>query len=214
MSEQVFALNFSEWEPDHPGFDRYLEDTIIVDWQTPAVMDCARTLVEGVPGGSEQIEAVFTFVRDEISQSLDVETDALPCNASEVLQAGTGLSYAKSHLLAALLRARGVPAGFGYQRIRDDKTASGYALHGFVVSWFSEILRWVALDPRGNTPLLRSEFCTDWPPNLAHWPDVEEGSMVFSSVFSRPLKRVVELLDRGEKLGRVRRHLPAEIQSF
>jgi len=34
------------------------------------------------------------------------------CKASDVLIYGTGYCYAKSHLLAALLRANAIPAGF------------------------------------------------------------------------------------------------------
>jgi len=34
--------------PERPGLDRYLEDTIIVDWQTPAVLEKARALVGDV----------------------------------------------------------------------------------------------------------------------------------------------------------------------
>ena len=74
-------------------------------WQTPRVLERARLL--GAAGQEEEsrVRAAYLFVRDRISQSLDVETDALPCTASQVLKEETGVSFAKSHLLAALLRA-------------------------------------------------------------------------------------------------------------
>ena len=200
-----------EWKPDRAGFDRYLEDTIVVDWQTPSVLECAREFGRGAEHEQKRVEAAFLFVRDEIRQSLDGGPDELPCSASQVLKAQTGLSYAKSHLLAALLRAGGVPSGFGYERIVDSETSAGYALHGFVVCWFSSLERWVALDPRGNTATLHTDFRVEGPPSLAHEPDPENGEVVSSVFFARPLKRVVDLLDRGESLGRVRRHLPANI---
>ncbi|MFP6640486.1 MAG: transglutaminase-like domain-containing protein, partial [Myxococcota bacterium] len=153
----------------------------------------------------------FVFVRDEISQSLDVETEALPCSASQVLKAKTGLSYAKSHLLAALLRSRGVPAGFAYQRIFDPGTTTGLALHGIVVAWFSSLQSWVPLDPRGNSGRLRSEFRTHPPPSLAHEPDPDSGAVLYPVIYARPLRRVVDLLDRADALSRIRRHLPADM---
>jgi len=202
-----------EWKPDRAGFDRYLEDTIVVDWQTPSVLECAREFGRGAEQEPKRVEAAFLFVRDEIRQSLDGETDELPCSASQVLKAREGLSYAKSHLLAALLRAGGVPSGFGYQRIVDLETSAGYALHGFVVCWLSSLERWVALDPRGNTATVHTEFRVEGPPSLAYEPDPQSGEAVSWVFFARPLKGVVDLLDRGEGLGRVRRHLPANISS-
>ena len=211
VSQEPDGAEGLEWRPEWPGFDRYLEDTIVVDWQTPSVFECARGLGSEGAEESERVRAAFVFVRDRISQSLDVETDALPCSASQVLTAGTGLSYAKSHLLAALLRARGVPAGFAYQRISDPGATTGLALHGIVVAWLSSLEWWVPLDPRGNTELLRSEFRMDPPPSLAHPPDRGRGQVLFALIYARPLKRVVDLLDRGDGLSRVRRHLPADI---
>jgi len=43
------------------------------------------------------------------------QRDVVTCSASEVLREGTGICFAKSHLLAALLRAVGIPAGLCYQ---------------------------------------------------------------------------------------------------
>lgn len=60
----------------------------------------------------------YEFVRDAISHSGDVAGRAVTCAASDVLQAREGLCYAKSHLLAALLRSNGIPAGFCYQALR------------------------------------------------------------------------------------------------
>lgn len=199
------------WQPEREGFDRYLEDTTVVDWQTPRVLERARLL--GAAGDAEEgrVRAAYLFVRDQISQSLDVETDALPCTASQVLKEETGVSFAKSHLLAALLRARGTPAGFAYQRISDSATRSGQALHAFVVAWLSLREQWVALDPRGNCRALQSEFRVDPPPSLAHEPDPERGELVFPVIFARPLPRVVDLLDRVDSLSRARRHFPDNI---
>lgn len=196
--------------PERSGFDRYLEDTIVVDWQTPTVLEKARDLVEGADDEAARVRALFHFVRDEISHSFDVETDVVTCNASHVLKQGTGLCYAKSHLLAALLRSRGIPAGFGYQRLRDE--ASGrHALHGFALAWLESQERWVVLDARGNNDEIRTEAELDGEDSgrsFAYVPDAEAGELTYPTIWARPSKRVIDLLDYADSLARIRNHLP------
>ena len=145
-----------ELRPEREGFDRYLEDTIVIDWQTPVVFEKARALCEGIDSEGERAQALFEFVRDEIVHSLDIDTDVVTCNASQVLREGTGICYAKSHLLVALLRARGIPAGFCYQRVCGEPPARRLALHGFAALYLSEPGRWVAADPRGSDEAYRN----------------------------------------------------------
>ena len=196
--------------PERPGLDRYLEDTIIVDWQTPAVLEKARALVGDVADELDRVKAMFGFVRDEISDSLDVETDAVPCSASQVLREGTGLSYAKCHLLVALLRSRGIPAGFGYQRLRSDRPAGGFALHGFAAAWLAGREAWVVLDPRGDTDEIHTAVDVEQP-SFAYRPDPEAGELSWPTIFARPARRVVDLLDYADSLARIRDHLPDSI---
>ena len=64
----------------------------------------------------------YEYVRDNNSLSADINEDVLTCTASEVLEVGHGICFAKSHLLAALLRAKSIPTGFCYQKlILDDE---------------------------------------------------------------------------------------------
>ncbi len=208
MSESANSGDGVTLVPDHPERSRYLEDTIVIDWQTPKVFEKARALGAHAAGEFQRIRAAFIFVRDEVDDSLLGGDDVLTCNASHVLREGTGLSYAKSHLLAALLRARGTPAGFGYQRLCDAETRSGFALHGFVGAWLGEGEEWVALDPCAESVELADDFLAR-PPLFARVPDAEEST--FPSLFARPLKHVLDLLDRGDSLARVRRYLPDAI---
>lgn len=204
----------AEWilEPEREGFDRYLEDTIVVDWQTPTVLERARSLVEGADSEAERVRRLFEFVRDGISHSIDAGLDVVTCNASQVLREGTGLCYAKCHLLVALLRSRGIPAGFGYQRLRDPEVLGGFALHGFVAVWIEERERWVVLDPRGNTDEIQTEMDLETP-SVAFVPDPEAGESTYPLIFARPAKRVVDLLDGAESLARIRRHLPDSLRA-
>ena len=79
--------------------------------------------------------------------------------ASEVLRHREGICYAKSHLLAALLRGRGIPAGLCYQRLTlGDTPESGYCVHALNTAWVASRRRWIRLDARGNKPGVDAQF--------------------------------------------------------
>jgi transglutaminase-like putative cysteine protease len=77
--------------------------------------------------------------------------------ASDVLLYGTGYCYAKSHLLAALLRANGIPAGFCYQRLSVGDSGPPYSLHGFNAIELPGH-GWYRVDPRGNRGGVDAQF--------------------------------------------------------
>ena len=206
----VTAERTVEMRAEREGLDRYLEDTIVVDWQTPAVLEKARELCRSCESEEQRVRTLFEWVRDAISHSFDVETDVVTCSASQVLREGTGLCYAKSHLLAALLRARGIPAGFGYQLLRREPPAPGHVLHGFAAVWLCGPERWVPIDARGDKERVRTEFRIERP-SFAHTPDPEQGEETIPVVFARPARSVVDLLSSADSLARVRNHLPGTL---
>src|SRR5262245_37511061 len=109
--------------------EQFLRPTDVIDWTAPSIASLAAEL------RGRDVEATarncFEFVRDEIQHSGDAQSGPATCVASEVLAHRTGYCYAKSHLLAALLRANGIPAGFCYQRLSIDDTGPPFSLHGF-----------------------------------------------------------------------------------
>jgi len=107
----------------------YLESTDVIDWKTPAVRDRAADLASTHDQPLHVAQVCFEWVRDKIGHSGDVQADVVTCSASEVLRERTGWCFAKSHLLAALLRANGIPSGLCYQRLRRDD-GTGFTLHG------------------------------------------------------------------------------------
>jgi transglutaminase-like putative cysteine protease len=197
-------------QPEEETMNGYLEDTIIVDWQSPPVLEKARELVSDCRSEEERMRALFEWVRDEIPHSDDIDTDTVTCRASSVLEQRTGLCFAKSHLLAALLRATGIPAGFGYQRLRRDPPGRGYTLHGFVCAYLAQRDRWVVLDPRGNNERVHVEFDVE-EPSLAYQPDPDEGEQTFETIFTRPRRTLVDLLERNTSLEKLRPHIPGEL---
>src|SRR5437016_5375555 len=107
--------------------ERYLESSEYIDWKHPAVTAKAAEFAR--PGGSDVDVAkrCFDSVRDAVSHSWDHRRNPVTCKASDVLRHGTGYCYAKSHLLAALLRANGIPAGLCYQRLALEPGGAGYS---------------------------------------------------------------------------------------
>jgi transglutaminase-like putative cysteine protease len=99
----------------------------------------------------------FEWVRDEIKHSTDFGTRAVTCAASDVLREGSGYCYAKSHLLAALLRANGIPAGLCYQRLSLGDEGRRFSLHGFNAVLLPEF-GWYRIDPRGNREGIDAQF--------------------------------------------------------
>jgi len=194
--------------PESDDLGRYLEDTITIDWQTPEVMTRTRELLDDASDAEERVERLFRFVRDEISHSQDVETEAQTCRASEVLKHATGLCYAKSHLLAGMLRIAGFPTGFCYVRLADEKRSGRFSLHGFNAVYWQPSASWIYLDARGNKENIATECRFESPWSLAYLPDRERGESFLPFIYRRPGKRIIDLLERAPSLETICRNLP------
>jgi transglutaminase-like putative cysteine protease len=202
-------------EPESSDLGRYLEDTITIDWQTPEVMASTKELLEGASDAEERVERLFSFVRDEIAHSLDGPYEAEPpartCRASEVLKERTGLCYAKSHLLAGMLRIAGFPTGFCYVRLADSDRIGRFVLHGFNAVYWQPDARWIYLDARGDNDNVRTRCRFEAPWSLAYPPDAERGEAYLPFIYRRPAKRIIDLLERAPSFDAIRRNLPDSI---
>jgi transglutaminase-like putative cysteine protease len=167
----------------------YLMSTEVVDWRDPRVLKRAEMLAAADPLATAA--QCFAFVRDEIQHSWDYQRDPVTCNASDVLREATGYCYAKSHLLAALLRANGLPAGFCYQRLTNDGPGTGFCLHGFNAVCLPSF-GWYCLDPRGNKESVDAQFT---PPveRLAYAAE-QEGEFLLPGIYANPLPNVIVAL--------------------
>jgi transglutaminase-like putative cysteine protease len=173
------------------SFEPFLRSTEIVDWSHPAVREKGRELSCGASDGTETARRCFEWVRDHIQHSNDFRRNPVTCSASETLLAQTGYCYAKSHLLAALLRANNIPAGFCYQRLSIDDTGPPYSLHGLNAVHLPRF-GWYRIDPRGNKPGVDAQFC---PPveRLAFRLNFPE-ERTFPDILPDPLAAVVDSL--------------------
>lgn len=169
----------------------YLKSTDIIDWQHPEVLAQAKKLAQGKDALHAIARSCFEWVRDEIRHSSDYQMNPVTCRASDVLKYGTGYCYAKSHLLAALLRANSIPVGFCYQRLSIDDNGAPYSLHGLNAVYLPEI-GWYRLDPRGNKPGVNARFSppTEQLAFALNW----EGEANFPEVYPDPLPIVIHTL--------------------
>lgn len=139
--------------------DEYLKHDYVIDYENEAITALADKLFKNTNNEFDFIKAAYEFVRDNISHSADINEDAVTCTASEVLKAGHGICFAKSHLLAALLRCKSVPSGFCYQKIiLDDETAPVLVYHGLNGVYIKDYKKWIRLDARGNKNGVNAQF--------------------------------------------------------
>jgi transglutaminase-like putative cysteine protease len=171
--------------------DVFLRSTDIIDWKHPSVIVRAKALADGLADAGNITRRCFEWVRDEIKHSRDYRLTSVTCSASEVLQEGSGYCYAKSHLLAALLRANRIPAGFCYQRLSRDENGAPYSLHGLNAVLLPRI-GWYRMDPRGNRAGIDAQF--EPPVERLAFPITLPGEADLPEIWFDPLPIVVDAL--------------------
>lgn len=170
----------------------FLRSTPIIDFNTPNLASLARELGGG--DARDIAERCFLWVRDRIDHCIDAQRGPVVCRASDVLREGVGYCYGKSHLLTALLRANGVPAGLRYQRLTCEGTRTGMALHGLVAVHLPDI-GWYRVDPRGNKPGVDAQFCP--PVEKLAFAITAPGEYDLPDLYADPLPCVVAALSAG-----------------
>jgi transglutaminase-like putative cysteine protease len=186
----------------------FLKPCSIIDFMHPAVAAKAAEL--RVLATDETLDACgtarrcFEFVRDRIAHSGDIRSDLVTLKASDVLAGGTGWCFAKSHLLAALLRANGLPAALCYQRLQKDGKGA-YTLHGLNAVYLPEH-GWYRCDPRGNKPGVDAQFTP--PVEQLAWAAHDTGEFDFSGRYAEPVAAVVGCLTECDSYRQVYDNLP------
>lgn len=158
----------------------YLASTKYINWRDRDVAKKAAALAEGC--SSEEIVAkkCFEFVRDSIKLSWDFKLNPVTCRASDVLRHGTGYCYAKSHLLAALLRANGIPSGLCYQRLVVGAAGPPFCLLGLNAVYLQQY-GWYRIDPRGNKVGVDAAFTP--PIERLAFPRLTKGAMLLPEIW-------------------------------
>jgi transglutaminase-like putative cysteine protease len=185
--------------------DEFLRSTEVIDWQHHAILAQARFLRGDLPDEVSVARRCFEWVRDEIKHSSDFFLRPVTCAASEVLHERSGYCYAKSHLLAALLRANGLAAGLCYQRLSLDDDGRRFCLHGFNAVLLPGI-GWYRADPRGNRAGIDAQFVP--PVEQLAFSAKLAGEADLPEVWPDPLPVVVHTLRSHTRADVLGEHLP------
>ncbi|MBU2828451.1 MAG: transglutaminase-like domain-containing protein [Acidithiobacillus ferriphilus] len=180
----------------------FLMESATVDYAHANIRKLAATLSSDDPTATAR--RCFEWVRDHIEHSMDFHREEVTCAASEVLQQGTGLCTAKSHLLVALWRANQIPAGFCYQRLTLDGPSPPYCTHGFTAVWLDD-RGWYRCDARGNSkPGIRCAF-TPGQENLAY-PAIYNGEQAYPEVWAEPWPDLLAAMEKLPNISQYRSH--------
>ena len=174
---------------------KYLEETQIIDFKNPDIQKLSHLLSKDCKTDEEIAKNCFTYVRDNINHSGDFKDEITTGKASDVLKYKTGWCYAKSHLLAALLRANGIPTGFCYQRLSCSEYKKDiYCLHGLNAVYLKNY-GWYKIDARGNKEGVNAQFNRPFE-ELAF--KLEKDEFDLADIYSKPLDVVVESLTKNK----------------
>ena len=184
----------------------FLPGSTVLDIDHPSVAALAEAVRRKTRLAT--IRAAYERVRDGFAHSYDIGAEEVSVSASDVIRDGHGICFAKAHLLPALLRANGIPAGLCYQKLaRDDQSPTATCLHGLNAVWLAGC--WRRLDARGNKPNTVAPF----DPNcerLAYGIDAARGERDYREVYSEPLPCVVAALRGSRTVAELDRNLPPD----
>jgi len=192
-------------------FEDYLKELPpVIQFQTPLVQEKIQLIKSRASNDRDRAQLAFEIARDEVSHSFDTKEEHITINAEDVLEHKEGICFAKSHLLATLLRGMGIPTGFCYQRVlRKGTIESGYALHGLNAVYLPDT-GWFRLDPRGNKPGINSQFTIE-KEQLAYPIRVELGEVDYPQVLFAPLPSVIEAMHASKNCEELFYKRPEEI---
>lgn len=190
----------------------YLIEIKEVNYSNPIVAAKAGELFNPSQTEMEKAKVAFEFVRDEISHSWDIQSKRVTCDASEVLAYNEGICYAKSHLLASLLRSQGIPTGFCYQRLMlFDTPEKGYCIHALNAVFFTSLNKWVRLDARGNKKGINAQFSVDQE-KLAFPIQEMFGEKDYPVIYVKPHPKTIAVLEEHtDVLNMYKHHLPESL---
>ncbi|MCL2199452.1 MAG: transglutaminase family protein [Defluviitaleaceae bacterium] len=208
----------------YEDINRYLESSEIIDFHTsPEIAALSREIAARSKDKTDFAKNAFEYVRDEISHTNDIGGDVVTYKASEVLRERQGVCYAKSHLLAAILRCGGtiggsvggsavkLPTGICYQAlIWDDDDPHPYlVLHALNAVFIQD--KWIRLDARGNKPGVDAQFSLE-EEKLAFPVRPEKGETDFPTIYATPDENVIRALINNKNAQSLWSNLPRELK--
>ena len=192
------------------NLDDYLQLTNVIDFDGERIVALAERFRAENSSDVDLTRSTYEYVRDEIKHSADADARVVTCRASDVLKAGEGICFAKSHLFAALLRYNDIPTGFCYQLLRLDDDDSPLILHGMNAVYLKDESRWIRLDVRGNKSGVDAQFSVDRE-RLAYVARMEKGERDIPTIFIDPDPNVVATLTEAKSFEELWSNLPNKL---
>lgn len=197
--------------PESDNLSDYLNSSNIVDFDNEEIGKVAQQLRQSSNDEIELAKNIYEYVRDTVPHSFDIDGNVVTCRASDVLRHREGICFAKSHLLAAMMRSVGIPAGFCYQLLVFDDTDPQYmTLHGLNAIYLKSLSKWIRLDPRGNKAGVEAEFSID-EEKLAFPGRKEFSEQDYPIIYVNPNDNVVSALQTIMTVQELRDNLPVEL---
>lgn len=177
------------------NMEAYLRRTKYINYDHPHILALAQELAMKCSTKTDLIKIMYEYVRDEISHSWDIQAREISITASDVLHIGHGICYAKSNLLAALLRSQDIPTGFCYQRLTlGDTPDTGYVIHALNAVYIKELDQWIRLDARGNKEGVNAQFSLE-EEQLAFPVRPEYEEINYDTIYSDPAEVTMRTLE-------------------
>lgn len=181
--------------------DYFLEDYLLVskyiNWNEDSILSKADEFKQKYTDEISLIKAIYEFLRDEIKHSWDVQDKRVTKSATEVLEQGVGICWAKANLLAALLRACGIPTGICYQRLTlGDMPETGFCIHALNAVYIKSLDRWIRLDARGNKEGVDAQFDLEQE-RLAFPIRKDIGEVDYKVVYANPSDKLMKVLEEN-----------------
>ena len=189
----------------------YLAASEVIDYEDKGIQAVAAELLARSKNKVELAKAAYEYVRDSIAHSCDIQGRVVTCEASSVLRHKEGICYAKSHLLAAILRCLKIPTGFCYQKlVFDDSNPSYLTLHGLNAIYLEDLDKWIRVDARDNKEGVQAEFNIE--KEMLAFPVREQmGELDYPIVYAKPNESVVAALRNIKTLDTLMVNLPEEL---
>ncbi len=188
------------------SIENFLKEDDYVDFTAPIIMQKVEELFKGVDREVDKARIAYEFVRDEVSHIFDTKEDVVKAKASEVLQYKAGICHSKACLLAALLRAVGIPAGFCFQHLTlADDDSLGYCVHAYNAVFVEN--HWIRLDARGNKEGVDAQFSIG-EPILAFKERPQYDEYTCPGIYATPHKATMKMLEEVSTMQEILDSIP------
>lgn len=196
------------------NLNAYLQDKEPAGFLSAAVQELIKKFSTDNKNTVEKARAVYEYVRDWFPHTFDIGANEVSVTAEDVIRNGHGICYAKSHLLAALMRGLGIPCGFCYQLLILDDEVRPYliihALNAIYITIKDGKSKWIRLDARGNKDGVDAQFSLN-NEKLAFPIRPQLNEKDYEIIFAEPNVNVINALKTSKTAAQLIENLPREL---